>query len=97
VLIAVLSLALVYFAMADSLYIGRLAGYVAILEAPPTPPPIPTTAPAMQFPPAGISGSAHPSALGMAAENAMVDQDETILSDVDRPAGTDPRSLPSDR
>ena len=95
--IAVLSLALVYFAIADSLYIGRLAGYVAILEAPPTPPPIPTTAPAMQFPPAGISGSAHPSALGMAAENAMVDQDETILSDVDRPAGTDPRSLPSDR
>lgn len=96
-LIAVLSLALVYFAIADSLYIGRLAGYVAILEAPPTPPPIPTTAPAIEFPPAWVSGSTHPSALGMEAENAMVDQDETILSDVDRPSGTDPRSLPSDR
>jgi hypothetical protein len=92
-----LSLALVYFAMADSLYIGRLAGYVAILEAPPTPPPVLATVQAMQFPPAGISESAYPSALGMGAENATVDQDETILSDVDPPSGTDPRSQPSDR
>jgi hypothetical protein len=86
VLIAVLSLALVYFAMADSLYIGLLAGYVAILEGPPTPPSRLTTARAVQLPLAGIGGSTQPSVLGMEAENAMVDQDETILSDPTRPA-----------
>src|SRR5215472_3418513 len=35
VLFSVLFLTLLYFAMVDALYVGRLAGYVAILEAPP--------------------------------------------------------------
>ena len=71
VLTAVLLLTLVYFAFVDTLYIGRLAGYVAILEAPPMPPPpvIPgTMASSIQDP-------------VISPEIAMVDQDEVILSD----------------
>ena len=46
VLSAVLVLTLIYFAIVDGLHIGRLAAYVAILEAPPerlVPPPPPLT------------------------------------------------------
>ena len=67
---AVLLLTLAYFATVDALYIGRLAGYVAILEAPPAPPPPPITS----------LGTGPP--LAVQPESAMVDQTETILSDV---------------
>ncbi len=70
---AVLFLTLAYFAIVDALYIGRLAGYVAILEAPPAPPPPPimslSTGPQLAVPP----------------DSAMVDQNETILSDTATP------------
>jgi hypothetical protein len=75
VMSAVLLLTLLYFAMADSLHIGRLAAYVAILEAPPepkTPPPLPPTVPGRGTP---------LSALSIQLASAMVDQDELILSD----------------
>jgi hypothetical protein len=69
----VLLLALTYFAMVDSLHIGRFAGYLAILEAPPTPPP-PVPPPPPPIPTAHAIPSIPP-------ETAMVDQDELILSD----------------
>jgi hypothetical protein len=84
VMSAVLLLTLIYFALADSLHIGRLAAYVAILEAPPereTPPPVPPTVPA---------SGAQQSALGIQAASAMVDHDELILSDT---AGTQQSTL----
>jgi len=74
---AVLFLTLAYFAIVDALYIGRLAGYVAILEAPPAPPPPPIT-----------SLSTGPP-LAVQPESAMVDQTETILSDVFSSTPTD--------
>lgn len=64
---AVLLLTLGYFAIVDALYIGRLAGYAAILEAPPAP--------------SAVASSMQPSTLGIQPEAAMVDQDEAILSD----------------
>jgi hypothetical protein len=72
-LISVLLLTLLYFAFVDTLYIGRLAGYVAILEAPPmpAPPAVPIAlAPRNTQPPV------------TSPESAMVDQDEPILSDI---------------
>ena len=78
VLTAVLLLTLAYFAFVDTLYIGRLAGYVAILEAPPTPPPVeppPVLAPTSVQPP------------GIPPELARVDPDELILSDTPNPLG----------
>ncbi len=72
VLTFVLLLTLLYFAIVDTLYIGRLAGYVAILEAPPTPPPSTIL----------TDPAATPSAVGTPPESAMVDQDEPILSDI---------------
>jgi len=72
VLSAVLLLTLAYFALVDALYIGRLAGYVAILEAPPPPPP-PVPPPTVVSP----QDTAQP----IAPELARVDQSETILSD----------------
>jgi hypothetical protein len=73
VLTAVFLLTLAYFAFVDSLYIGRLAGYVAILEAPTIPPP-----------PAVPLAIAPPCTQGpvTSSEIAMVDQDEPILSDI---------------
>jgi hypothetical protein len=76
VLTAVLLLTLVYFAFVDTLYIGRLAGYVAILEAPPTPPPV-------EAPPALATTSVQPP--NIPPELAMIDQDELILSDTPNP------------
>ena len=67
---AVLFLTLAYFAIVDALYIGRLAGYVAILEAPPAPP----------VPPIMSLSTGAP--LAVQPDSAMVDQTETILSDV---------------
>src|SRR6266576_2417927 len=72
VLTAVLLLTLVYFAIVDTLYIGRMAGYVAILEAPPIP------VPSVQI---EAAGSAQPSAVSIQPQTTMVDQDELILSD----------------
>jgi hypothetical protein len=73
VLGAVLLLTLAYFALVDALYIGRLAGYVAILEAPPPPPPAP--------PPSIPITAAQDAAQTIAPNFAMVDQTENILSD----------------
>jgi hypothetical protein len=77
VLTAVFLLTLVYFAFVDTLYIGRLAGYVAILEAPPSPLP----APSLPSEP-----STQHSAVRIPPETAMVDQDEVILSDTPNPS-----------
>jgi hypothetical protein len=71
-LTAVFLLTLVYFAFVDTLYIGRLAGYVAILEAPPSPLPAPSLPP---------EPTTQHSAVRIQPETAMVDQDEVILSD----------------
>ena len=71
VLAGILMVTLAYFALADALYLGRLAGYVAILEAP----MLPAAAPL----PFGAGGSS--SALSVQPANSMVDQDELILSD----------------
>ena len=76
VLTAVLLLTLAYFAFVDTLYIGRLAGYVAILEAPPTPPPV-------EPPRALATTSVQPPSIP--PEFAMIDQDELILSDTPNP------------
>jgi hypothetical protein len=83
VLTAVFLLTLVYFALVDTLYIGRLAGYVAILEAPPSPLP----APILPAPP-----SIQHSAFRIQPETAMVDQDEVILSDTPNPSHGHPSS-----
>jgi hypothetical protein len=91
VLTAILLLTLTYFAIVDALYIGRLAGYAAILEAPPpaTPPPrppMPTLSPQQ-------------SAL-IPPESAMVDQSETILSDTpigDQDQARHPKSTPTEK
>jgi hypothetical protein len=72
---AVLLLTFAYFAIVDALYIGRLAGYVAILEAPPaTPGPVPP-------PPAEPARDLRPAAIGAESTSVRVDQNETILSD----------------
>jgi hypothetical protein len=67
----VLFLTLAYFAIVDALYVGRLAGYIAILETPPPPPPPPPPIPSLTLEQQIII---HP-------ELAAVDQTETILSD----------------
>jgi len=83
VLGAAFLLTLAYFALVDALYIGRLAGYVAILEAPP-PPPIPIP------PPSSPTTSSQDTNLLIARELTMVDQSETILSDTGPPSTPDP-------
>jgi hypothetical protein len=85
VLSAVLLLTLAYFALVDTLYIGRLAGYVAILEAPPAP-----MEPQMSPPEPSIPHSA----LSI-PETTMVDQEETILSDTPNPVGASIPQSPS--
>ena len=75
-LTAVLILTLGYFALTDALHIGRLAAYVAILEAPPhREVPMPLQPP--------LSGAGSPrSAADVQPTSARVDQDELILSDI---------------
>jgi hypothetical protein len=85
VLGAVLLLTLAYFALVDALYIGRLAGYVAILEAPP-PPPIP-------IPPPSSPTTSSQDTKPIAPELAMVDQSETILSDTAPLSTPDPTAI----
>jgi hypothetical protein len=76
--IAVFTLA--YCAIVDTLYVARLAGYVAILEAPilPEPPPVLIARP--EEPPANLIESEQ-TAVNAGSANAMVDQDELILGD----------------
>lgn len=77
VVVVMMLVTLVYFALADWLYMARLAGYVCIAEMPEamlTPQPLPT-------PPSG----------GIEVANAVplqtsIDRDEPILSDVPNPA-----------
>jgi hypothetical protein len=71
---SILFLTLAYFATVDALFIGRLAGYVAILEAPPPPPP--------PVPPPPIPSLITAPALAVQPDSGMIDQTETILSDV---------------
>jgi hypothetical protein len=69
----VLVVTLLYFAVADFLYAGRLAAYVAILEMPE---PLPVQEPSTPQPDSGRF-----SALGI-QPRALIDQNELILSDV---------------
>jgi hypothetical protein len=78
VVLVIAALTLAYFAMVDTLYVARLAGYVAILEAPPIvpEPPLPLARPE---PPGTLIESEQ---AGVASsESATVDQDELILGD----------------
>jgi hypothetical protein len=70
----VLLVTLLYFAVADFLYMGRLAAYVAIIEFPPLPVATKTAIPASP-------ASTQPSALSLQSQTG-VDPDELILSDV---------------
>jgi len=74
VVLGVILVTLACFALADWLYMARLAGYVCIAEMPeallaPTPPPQPT-------PPAVVPPATH----------STIDRDESILSDIPNPA-----------
>jgi hypothetical protein len=86
VLGAVLLLTLAYFALVDALYIGRLAGYVAILEAPPPPPPA--------VPPPSSLLSPQNSVQLIPRELGTVDQSENILSDSSTPLSTQDATPP---
>jgi hypothetical protein len=79
VLSAVLILTLIYFALVDTLYVARLAGYVAILEAPPA---VAEPFPALAVPsvPVDLVGG-QTREINVVTESAMVDQSELILSD----------------
>jgi hypothetical protein len=86
VLLAVVLVTLLYFAIADSLYIGRLAGYAAILEAPPV--ATSTVAPSEAFIPEPRFFTSKPEFTAMSPvpsvsepASAVVDQSELILSD----------------
>ena len=63
---------LAYFAVADFLYIGRLAGYVAILELPEV------ESRAIEIPPVPLSSTSQAAGSG----GSRIDPDELILSDV---------------
>jgi hypothetical protein len=78
VLAAVALLTLVYFALVDTLHVARLAGYVAILEAPPAAEPAP-----VKNEPAATAGLIAKQALETRTQSASgrVDQDELILGD----------------
>jgi hypothetical protein len=91
VLLGVILVTLLYLAIADALYVGRLAGYAAILEAPPT--PIQAVVPHAfgrpdayaPYPPFFQSGPAFVDSAAMKpiaeSAEAAVDQTELILSD----------------
>jgi hypothetical protein len=80
VITVVAILALVYFAIVDTLYVARLAGYVAILEAPPmVAMAVAAQTTLAEMAPTGFS-TQH-SALSVQPESAMVDQEELILGD----------------
>ena len=84
VLVGMMLVTLAYFALADWLYLARLAGYVCIAEMPeemPVPPP-PLSAP----PSGGLQIASGPIATGPIS--TTIDRDEPILSDVPFPAVT---------
>jgi len=93
VLLGVLLVTLLYLAAADALYIGRLAGYAAILEAPPTPvQTLPLVDAYVPYPPffaseRAFAGSGSQNATAKSAEVA-VDQTELILSDTAEPSAS---------
>jgi len=75
-LVGVLLVTLVYFGLADFLYIGRLAAYLAILEFPA--PPATTS-----LQPSGPVGGLHSAII---QPDGAIDRDELILSDRPAPA-----------
>jgi hypothetical protein len=100
VLLVMLLMTMVYFALADWLYMARLAGYVCIVETPPElmrPAPLPTPMPvfaplAHEPPPASVtessavqSASVQTSLLQTSPLETSIDRDESILSDVPNP------------
>jgi hypothetical protein len=107
VLGAVLLITLLYFAVADFLYVGRLAAYVAVVELPEAPPAAPAPLPSPAGPPAPLSQPAtgidkeEPILSDMAAESstqesalATIDRDEPIRSDI--PSDVPPPEAPQD-
>lgn len=74
VLGGVLLITLLYFAVADFLYMGRLAAYVAIIEFPPT-----LAKPEIQMAAANQGPAIAPDV------RSAIDQEETILSDIPLP------------
>jgi hypothetical protein len=90
ILAAVLLLTFTYFALVDALYIGRLAGYVAIVEAPPAPTPLPVPP---ILPQDSIQMIPQVSAHSLPPGMATVDQSENILSDTSTPV-TSPAQAP---
>jgi hypothetical protein len=70
----VVMITLLYFAIADYLYVGRLAAYIAILEIPPAPAPAVASLPPRVPLPETLS-----------APLVSVDKDEAILSDLSAP------------
>jgi len=74
------ALTLAYFAIVDTLYVARLAGYVAILEAPPIVPERRAPIARPEALPGGLIESEQ-AAVVAAPESTMVDQDELILGD----------------
>lgn len=88
VLGGVLVVTLLYLAVADFLYIGRLAAYVAILELPPIPPapaiesPIPSLATTIDKDELILSDTASIQQSALSIQPATsIDKDERILSD----------------
>jgi hypothetical protein len=84
VVLGMLLVTLVYFALADWLYMARLAGYVCIAEMPeallaPSPPaPMPVPPPIVATPP-------QTTPIGTPPIETSIDRDEVILSDVPNP------------
>ena len=85
VVLVIAGLTLIYFAVVDTLYVARLAGYVAILEAPPTVPEPPRPIARPEALPANLIEQER-ATLAAAPEPDMVDQNELILGD---PGSTD--------
>jgi hypothetical protein len=89
VVLIMLLITIVYFAVADWLYMARLAGYVCIVETPeelmrPAPRPMPRIpSPAIAAPPvAAPAPSANVTAVAVPALQTAIDREELILSDV---------------
>ena len=95
VLTTVFICTLIYFAMADTLYLARLAGYVAILVAPPIPPVLASKVVPEVYPmsPRGAVVLGEPMSSTHRTENSRVDQDELILSDRRETPLTSPDTL----
>jgi hypothetical protein len=86
VVAGVMLVSLAYYAIADWLYMVRLAGYVYIVETPQTvlTPPVPSAPPPIVRPPAQTVSVTVP--LETAPLETTIDREEAILSDVPDPA-----------